>query len=237
MNEINKRTPLRDFSIAEFFAEVYKNVGAGLGVTGITAWMISCTKFVYLVCNLPMMLICSAICVGAIHYLNRNMVTMTLSQGRIWYCGIAILEGILLSPFIIIYTSASILTIFCMTSVIFLVASQYGATTGEDLTKAHMLARTVMIGVGVVLVAQLALYAVGILGIHTVANIHWVMCIAIVILAPVCIAGTSQMLSEIYYRNPDAAEKMAIIGALQLFMQFLNLFVALLRLFGNKREE
>jgi hypothetical protein len=83
----------------------------------------------------------------------------------------------------------------------------------------------------------LGLYLLGAFGVNapTLRFTSWLVSLAIVVLAPITISGFSQQLTMIY--NQNQSQNTAILGALILFLEFINLFVSLLRLFGSRRND
>lgn len=139
----------------------------------------------------------------------------------------AALNGVLLSTVFVVYTSASIFSTFLVTALTFGVMSLYGATTKQDLTKMGSLAFMALIGL---IIAQLVNMFLHSGGLET----------AISYLGVLIFVGLTaydvQKIKEVgqianYHPN------MAISGALTLYLDFINLFLFLLRIMGNRRDD
>ena len=137
----------------------------------------------------------------------------------------AFLNGIMLSVIFLIYTASSISVTFFTTSVLFGVMAMYGITTKRDLTSVGSLALMALIGVILVSVVNLFLKS------DTLSYVISFVAIAIFI-------GLTAYDTQKIKRLADAGapENMGVLGALTLYLDFINLFLNILRLLGRRRD-
>jgi FtsH-binding integral membrane protein len=165
---------------------------------------------------------------GVVFYMSFGIKNMTASkaQGTFWV--FAALMGASLSSIFLIYTGASITRVFFITSGTFGAMSIYGYTTKRDLTK---LGSFLMMGLFGIIIASIVnmfmkstmmYYVISILGVLIFVGLT---------------AYDTQKIKNMYLAS-DSGEimgKKAVMGALTLYLDFINLFIMLLRLFGQRR--
>ncbi len=140
----------------------------------------------------------------------------------------AALNGVLFSFIFELYTEQSIFTTFLITAAMFGTLAVIGATTKADLTKAG----TIAFG------ALIALIIATIVNIFVASDaLYWITTYAGVLIFAVLTAYDMQKLKNFSQAGADEAtqERVAIVGALSLYLDFINLFLFLLRIFGSSR--
>ncbi|MBO4721778.1 MAG: Bax inhibitor-1/YccA family protein [Muribaculaceae bacterium] len=138
----------------------------------------------------------------------------------------AILNGITLSPIFYVYTSSSIALTFFVTSGVFLAMSIYGYTTKRDLTKIGSFLVMALIGLIICTVVNIFLKS---------DTMSWIISFAGVIIFIGLTAWDTQKIKEMAQETDVAnASKLATIGALSLYLDFINLFLYLLRILGSR---
>lgn len=142
----------------------------------------------------------------------------------------AVLTGITLSSIFVIYTTASIASTFVVAAGMFGAMALYGATTGNDLTTVGSIGRMVLVGLILALLVNIFLQS-PILDLITA------------IVGVVLFAGLTaydmqriQLLMGRLIGQRELASKAALLGALTLYLDFLNLFLSLLRIMGSPRS-
>ncbi len=141
----------------------------------------------------------------------------------------AALTGVVFSSLFIVYTGASIASTFVATAGMFGVMSIIGLTTGMDLTRIGNIAFMALIGIIIASLINFFLQS---------EALYWVISIVGVLVFIALIARDSQRLKQMATQIDAASEqgqKASIMGALVLYLDFINLFLFLLRLFGNRR--
>ncbi|TAH50034.1 MAG: Bax inhibitor-1/YccA family protein [Chloroflexota bacterium] len=140
----------------------------------------------------------------------------------------AALTGIVFASIFMAYTQTSIASTFVATAGLFGVLSIIGFTTGRDLTKAGNIAIVALIGIIIASLINFFLRS---------EALYWVISIAGVLIFVVLIARDSQKLKQMATQvdvNSEQGSKASIMGALILYLDFINLFMFLLRIFGRR---
>lgn len=147
-------------------------------------------------------------------------------QGVFW--GFAAIMGASLAPIILAYTSASITRIFLISAAMFGAMSIYGYTTKKDLTSMGSFMIMGVWGIVIASVVNLFLKSPG---------LYYALSFLAVIAFTALTAYDTQKIRQMYYEhdNYDAATRKAVAGALSLYMDFINIFIALLNMFGDRR--
>ncbi|MBO9701069.1 MAG: Bax inhibitor-1/YccA family protein [Sporocytophaga sp.] len=137
------------------------------------------------------------------------------------------LMGMSLSVIFLVYTAGSIYSIFFVTAGMFAVTAIYGYTTKTDLTRIGNLLMMALFGIIIASVINMFLQS---------DTLSYIMSIVSVVVFTGLTAYNVQSMKDIYNDGSERAGKLAIIGAMSLYINFINLFLALLRLFGNRRD-
>ncbi|MBP5688941.1 MAG: Bax inhibitor-1/YccA family protein [Muribaculaceae bacterium] len=142
------------------------------------------------------------------------------------FYGYAILNGITLSPLFFVYTSSSIALTFFVTSGVFLAMSIYGYTTKRDLTKIGTYLVMALIGLIVCSIVNM---------FWANSTMEWIITYAGVLIFVGLTAWDTQKIKEMAQETDEVnAGKLATMGALSLYLDFINLFIYLLRILGSR---
>lgn len=227
-NKSQARTSTYDEGLRTHMLKVYNYMATGLGVSGLFAYLfmafpaiqgpILALKWVWFIGLIAM----------AFLVLPR-MMSMTETGARMAFYGYAVLLSISIAPIFLIYTGESVARTFFITASIFLGMSLYGYTTKKDLTSLGMFAA---IGVLGVFFASLINIFIGSSTIHFITS-------AVAVIASVALtAYDTQKIKQLYYyfgNNTAMAGKAAVMGALQLYFDFVYMFINLLQFMGDRR--
>ena len=138
----------------------------------------------------------------------------------------AVLNGVTLSPIFFVYTSSSIALTFFVTSGVFLAMSIYGYTTKRDLTKLGSF--LIMALIGLIICSIVNIFWAN-------STMDWIISFAGVIIFIGLTAWDTQKIKEMAQETDEMnAGKLATIGALSLYLDFINLFLYLLRFLGSR---
>ena len=137
----------------------------------------------------------------------------------------AALTGVTFSVLFLVYTAASIGGVFVITAGAFAGLSAVGFVTKRDLSAVGRFAIFALIGLILAMVVNIFLASSG---------LHWLISIAGVLLFGALTAYDTQKLKRIFAAG-DAHANMPLVGALTLYLDFINMFLFLLRLFGRRR--
>jgi FtsH-binding integral membrane protein len=162
-------------------------------------------------------------------YLTRSINKLSRNAAIAAFLVYSVLNGLTMSVIFLVYTSNSIATTFYITAGTFAAMSFYGYTTKRDLTSIGNMAFMALIGIIIASVVNMFLQN---------EMMYWIISYLGVAIFVGLIAYDTQKLKEIGSRgfvSEDNMEKTSIMGALSLYLDFVNLFLFLLRIFGNRK--
>ena len=234
-----KQTVVMDEGLRAYMLRVYNYMGSALLVTGIVALLtfklaveslspltfsplgnsIYASGLAWVVMLAPL---------GVVFYMSFGINKMSASKAQTVFWIFAALMGISLSSIFVVYTETSITRVFFITAGTFGAMSIYGYTTKRDLTKMGSFLMMGLIGiiiasvVNIFLKSSMMYFAISIIGVLVFVGLT---------------AYDTQKIKNMYAAS-DSGElmgKKAVMGALTLYLDFINLFIMLLRLFGQRR--
>lgn len=167
---------------------------------------------------------------GLVLWLSMAITRLSASAAAALFSLYSVLNGVTLSYILLVFTGASVVTTFAIAAGTFLFFSVYGFTTRANLASVGQIAMMGLVGMILASVVNLFLRSEG---------VTWVLTYAGIAIFIALIAADTQKLKALYQSaalSSDALSKVAIIGALQLYLDFINLFLLLLRLFGRRRN-
>ena len=208
----------------DILVKVYRWFGLGLMVTFITAYIVSISEMmINLVFSGPTVVIIVILELVCALFLPLRIRKMSLNTAIFLYLGYAFLTGLTFSSIFIIYEMTSIIWIFLVTSILFFILALLGKNTKIDLR-----------GFGIFLfVLLLSVIILGLINIFLMNNtLNLMLCIiSLVIFLGYIFYDINKICN--YYENDD---KSAILGAFEIYLDFINTFIRLLRLFGKRRD-
>ncbi len=140
----------------------------------------------------------------------------------------AVVNGLMLAPIFLVYTGASIAKTFFITAGTFGAMSIYGYTTNQDLSKVGNILYMALIGLVIASVVNI---------FFSNSTLDWIISFAGVIIFVGLTAWDTQKIKQMAMTMPsDQVGRLATIGALSLYLDFINLFLYLLRFFGSSRD-
>lgn len=212
---------------ADFLAKVYAWMFGGLLITALAAWYVY-SKVEIFETLIPWMIPLIIVEVGLVFYLSARIDRMSQSTATLLFLGYALLNGVTLSVILARYELGSVQNVFIITATMFAALSAFGYFTKKSLS-----------GIGSFLF--MGLIGIIIAGIVNIFIGSGALSFAISVIGVVVFAGLTaydtQQLKEMYMLQVEGGEnatKGAIIGALKLYLDFINLFLFLLRIFGNR---
>ena len=235
-------TVVMDEGLRAYMLKVYNYMATGVLLTGIVALIsfkisvvtdasgaiISFTEFgntlffsgfKWLVMLAPL---------GIVFYMSFGINKMSSSKAQTVFWIFAALMGLSLSWILLVYTGKSVARVFFITSATFGAMSLYGYTTKRDLTK---LGSFLMMGlIGIIIASLINIFMKS-------SMMYFVISILGVLIFVGLTAYDTQKIKNMYLAS-DSGElmgKKAVMGALTLYLDFINLFIMLLRLFGQRR--
>jgi len=236
-----------DLGLRAYMSRVYGYMAFGLGLTTLAAWITSSlavsdtptqyalgngtylTNFGATLYGSPLMWVVFLAPIALVFLLSFRVHKMSVPAAQTTFWIYAALVGVSLSSIFLVYTTASIVQVFLVTGVSFGALSLYGYTTGRDLTGWGSFLFMGLIGIILASIVNIFIgsdalsFAVSVIGVLVFAGLT---------------AYDTQKIKEMYYVGDDGvvAGRKAVMGALSLYLDFVNLFLMLLRLFGGNRE-
>ena len=165
---------------------------------------------------------------GFVFYLSARINKMSASSAQITFWLFASIMGLSLASIFIQFTGASIARVFFITAGTFAAMSLYGYTTKKDLTK---LGGFLFMGLIGIIIASIVNYF-----LQSGAMAFVISVIGVLVFVGLT-AYDTQQIKNMYYAgdNDEIGSKKALMGALRLYLDFINLFIMLLQLFGQRR--
>ncbi len=217
-----------DVGLRGYMLKVYNHMAAGVGITGVVAYLVSQSPaMLEMIFGTPLKWVVMLAPLIFLIFAGGKMMTMSTSAARTCFYGFAAVMGLSLSVIFLVYTGASIARVFFITSATFGALSIWGYTTKKDLT-----------GMGTFLfMGLIGIIIAGIVNIFLQSTaMHFAISAIGVLIFAGLTAYDTQRIKEMYFHFP--AERLgnaAIIGALSLYLDFINLMVHLLQFLGDRR--
>ena len=231
-----------DEGLRAYMLKVYNYMASGIFITGMVSLLLfklsvvmapngtitGLTQIGNALYNSALMWVVMLAPLGVVFYMSFGIRKMSASKAQMVFWIFAALMGASLSSIFLIYTGASITRVFFITAGTFGAMSIYGYTTKRDLTK---LGSFLMMGLFGIIIAS-------IVNIFMKSSMmYFVISILGVLIFIGLTAYDTQKIKNMYLAS-DTGEvmgKKAVMGALTLYLDFINLFIMLLRLFGQRR--
>ena len=229
-----------DAGLRAYMLRVYNYMLVGLGLTGAVAWLTANTPLSQIFYNQvatpngialqPNILgwIAMFAPLGMVLLLSFRIQKMSFAAAQATFWAYAAVMGVSLSTILFIYTGASIAMTFFVTAGTFGAMSLYGYTTKRDLTG---LGSFLFMGlIGLIIASVVGMFFAS-------SQLQFVISVLGVLIFTGLTAYDSQNIKNMYFVGDDGevAGKKAVMGALRLYLDFINLFLYLLRFMGNRR--
>jgi FtsH-binding integral membrane protein len=229
-----------DQGLRAYMLRVYNYMGVGVAITGIVAYVtyamsvveseagLQLSSFGTFIFASPFKWVVIFAPLALVFFLSARINRMSLGTAQLAFWAFAALMGLSMGSIFLVYAHASIARVFFITAASFGALSLYGYTTGRDLSGWGSFLFMGLIGIIIaslvnLFIASTALqFAVSVIGVLIFAGLT---------------AYDTQQIKEMYSVNDDGsvAGRKAVMGALRLYLDFINLFMMLLQLFGNRR--
>ncbi len=237
-----------DAGLRAYMLRVYNYMAVGVAITGVLALLTSMmatttdpsmaaaqmsngtllTSFGVALYSSPLKWVVMLAPLGFVFFLSARINKMSASGAQMAFWAFAALMGLSLSSIFIVYTGNSIARVFFISAASFGALSLYGYTTRKDLSSWGSFLYMGLFGIIIASVVNYFLassamqFAISVIGVLIFAGLT---------------AYDTQQIKEMYAAVDDSeiAGKKAIMGALRLYLDFINLFLMLLSLFGNRQ--
>ena len=222
-----------DEGLRAYMLRVYNYMSAGVLLTGVVAYFtaqtaMSNTAVAQALYQSPLKWVVMFAPLAFVFYLSFRVYKMSPAAAQIAFWAFAAVMGVSLSSIFLVFTGASIAQVFFVTAAAFAALSVYGYTTKKDLTGWGSF--LIMGVVGIILAAILNLF------LQSNALGFAISSLGVLIFAGLTAYDTQQIKDGYYAIRDDSAlmAKSAIMGALSLYLDFINMFTSLLSLMGDR---
>jgi uncharacterized protein len=215
-----------------FLAKVFNWMAMGLGITGIVAYFTANTGLAQSIIASPLFMVLVIAELGMVFFLSARIDKIQAGTASGLFIGYSILNGLTLSVIFLTYTRSSIAGTFFITAGMFGAMAVYGLVTKRDLSGLGSFLFMGLIGILIASVVNIFLKS---------SSMYWVISLLGVFIFTGLTAYDVQKIKNmgeqgIMANGEEAIKKGAIMGALALYLDFINLFLMLLRFFGGNRN-
>jgi FtsH-binding integral membrane protein len=236
------RSAAIDAGLRAYMIRIYNYMAAGVALTGVTAWLTfnaavitdtsgritGLTSFGQAIFSGPLSIILFLGTLGIVFFLSFRINRLQAGTAMGLFMLYAGLLGLMLSSVFLTYTGASITRTFFISAASFGALSLYGYTTQRDLSPVGSFLVMGLFGLILAMIVNIFLKSTGL--------DFAISAIGVVIFAGLT-AWDTQKIKEMYSANDDGtvAGRKAVMGALTLYLDFINLFLFMLRFLGDRR--
>lgn len=224
-----------DQGLRSYLLSIYNYMGLGLAVTAIVAMAVAATPALYVpIFTTPLKWVVMLAPLGFIFFLGARIQSMSLGAAQATFWAFAAVMGLSMASIFLVFTGESIARTFFITAATFGAVSLWGYTTKQDLSKFGTFLFMGLIGliiaslVNIFLGSSALQFAISVIGVLVFTGLT---------------AYDTQRLKEEYLTmasgygaDGSVMGRSAIMGALSLYLNFINLFTMLLQFFGQNRE-
>ena len=218
-----------DVGLRQYVRRIYNYMAGGLALTGAVAYLGASTGFYRSIAGTPLFWVVLLAPLALVMLLSLRIEHISFGAAQIGFWAYAALVGLSLSGIFLVYTGESIARVFFISAATFGATSLYGYSTRADLSRFGSFLFMGLIGiisagfVNLFLVSSALQFVVSVIGVLVFTGLT---------------AYDTQRIKRIYIAGEagEIAGKKAIMGALALYLDFLNLFLMLMRLFGSRRS-
>ena len=231
-----------DEGLRAYMLRVFNYMASGLALTGIIALLIaqmsvnmndagqitSLTQLGNTLFNTPLKWVVMLAPLGLVIFLSARLHSMSFTTAQTTFWVYAGLMGVSMATIFMAFTGQSIARVFFISAGTFAAMSLYGYTTKRDLSKFGSFLIMGLIGIIVASLVNIFLQS---------SALHFAISVIGVLVFVGLTAYDTQNIKNEYdeYHDEETAGKLAISGALRLYLDFINLFIMLLHLFGDRR--
>ena len=219
-----------DVGLRSYMLQVYNYMASGIALTGIVAYLVaSSPTFINAIFGTPLMWVVMLAPLGAVFFLSFKINSIKFSTAQIIFWAYAALMGVSMASIFLVFTGTSVARVFFITAGMFGAMSLYGYTTKRDLSAFGSFLFMGLIGIVLASVVNIFLASTA---------LQFAISVVGVLLFTGLTAYDTQRIKELYNSLDDSEVygKKALMGALTLYLDFINLFIMMMQLLGNRRD-
>ncbi len=214
--------------LRRYLIRVYNYMAGGLVLTGVTALLGLTSGFYASVIGTPWRWVVYLAPLALVFLLSYRIQRMSLAAAQVTFWVYAALVGLSLSGIFVLYTGESIARVFFVSGAMFAAMSVYGSTTGTDLSRFRSFLYMGLFGFFIAIVVNMFL--------RSTALQMTISVMGVIVFTGLTAYDTQRIRSMyVYGEDGTVTGKKSVLGALMLYLDFLNLFLSLLGLMGNRR--
>lgn len=227
VNPSAAQTQAIDEGLRIYMTKVYNYMGLGLLATALAAYIGAASGIYIALAQTPLIWLVVLAPLGMVLFLSARLHKLKSSTAKNMFWLYAGLTGLSLSYVLLAYTGVSVVRTFLITAVAFGSLSLYGYTTKRDLSALGAFFMMGLVGLIIAMVVNFFLQS---------SALHFAVSVIGVLIFAGLTAYDTQDIKRIYYAGDtrELAEKKAIMGALRLYLDFINMFLFLLQFLGNR---
>ncbi|MEQ8746180.1 Bax inhibitor-1/YccA family protein [Pyruvatibacter sp.] len=216
-----------DAGLRSYMLRVYNYMAGGVLLSAVVAYFAAASGLYMSIAQTPLIWVVMLAPLGMVFFLSFRIHKMSVGTAQISFWAFAALMGLSLSYILLAFTGASVVQVFLITSAMFGSLSLWGYTTKRDISGWGSFLFMGLIGIIIAMIVNIFLassalqFAISVIGVLVFAGLT---------------AYDTQQIKEMYDVNDDGtvSGRKAIMGALRLYLDFINLFIMLMQLFGNR---
>lgn len=218
-----------DLGLRQFMLGVYNNMTLGLAISAVVAYFVGTSPaLMALFFGGPQKWIVMLAPLAFVLFISFRINSMSVYAAHVALFAFAGVMGLSLATIFAVFKMGSIANAFFATAAMFGAMSLYGYTTKRDLTK--MGSFLIMGAFGIVLASLINLF------FQSGMMAMIISALAVIIFTGLTAYDTQNLKNMYYELEGDEREKMGVLGALSLYLNFINIFTSLLNLFGSRNE-
>ena len=217
-----------DAGLRAHMLRVYNYMASGLALTGIVAYAMAFSGLYAQLAATPLIWVVMLAPLGFVFFLSFKIQTMRASTAQTLFWAFAGIMGLSMASIFLAFTGASIARVFFITAGTFAAMSLWGYTTKRDLTGMGSFLFMGLIGI---VLASIVNMFIGSSALHFAISV-----IGVIVFVGLTAYDTQRIKNEYAeWHDSETSSKLAIMGALRLYLDFINLFMLLLHFFGDRR--
>lgn len=219
-----------DEGLRSHMLSVFNYMGLGLAITGLVAFIVASTPVLReAVFGTPLKWVFMLAPLGFVFFLGARIHALSVSAAQATFWLFAAVMGVSMASIFLVFTGESVARVFFITAATFGATALYGYTTKRDLSRFGSFLFMGLIGLVIAMVVNIFLassalqFAISVIGVLVFTGLT---------------AWDTQRIKEEYYQyaGSDVLAKGAIMGALSLYLNFINMFTMLMNLMGTRQE-
>lgn len=222
-----------DAGLRAHMVRVFNTMAGGVALTGAVAWMVANTPLYGLIFGSPLVFLLMLSPLAFMLYLNFRIDRVSAAKAKAIFWAFSAVMGVSMASIFVIWQGESVARAFFVTAATFAAMALWGYTTKRDLTG---FGAFLMMGVFGIFIAMVVNLVLGLMGSGS-SLLQWAVSVIGVVVFTGLTAWDTQNIKQMYAEHwgAEANDKMAVMGALRLYLNFINAFQFLLSLMGDRR--